>query len=76
MKGTNSSNETMDRTVPVEPVGSNSGFRVVEVQQRVKPQSLKHDPLDHGVDNPDKVQCTWSTLFSKSNLILVLVFIL
>ena len=68
MKGTNSSNETMDRTVPIEPVGSNSGFRVVEIQQRVKrldkPPSSKHDPLDHGVDNPDKVHCTCPTIYS------------
>lgn len=54
MKGTN---EAMDRVVPVEPAGSDSGFRVVEVQQRVKAAKLakKQDPLDRGVDNPDKV---------------------
>jgi len=44
------------RTVPVEPAGSDSGFRVVDVQQRVKAAKLpkKQDPLDH-VDSPDKV---------------------
>lgn len=43
------------RTVPVEPAGSDSGFRVVDVQQRVKAAKLpkKQDPLDH-VDSPDK----------------------
>ena len=44
------------RPVPVEPAGSDSGFRVVDVQQRVKAAKLpkKQDPLDH-VDSPDKV---------------------
>lgn len=52
-----STSETMDsaRAVPVEPAGSDSGFRVVDVQQRVKAAKLpkKQDPLDH-VDSPDK----------------------
>jgi hypothetical protein len=71
-----STSETMDsaRAVPVEPAGSDSGFRVVDVQQRVKAAKLpkKQDPLDH-VDSPDKVR---EVSYQALELFLVLFFLL